>query len=380
MKKRYLLTPGPTMVPPEVLLAGAKTMVHHRAPDFDPLFVKVSESLKYLFRTKNPVVTFASSGTGAMEAAVVSTLSPGDTAITVEGGKFGERWTELCKAYGAQPIVIKVEWGTAVQPEEIEKALRENPGAKAVFISHCETSTGALTDIKAIGAVVARTDALCIVDAVSSLGAEEVQTDEWHLDIVVTGSQKAVMLPPGLAFASVSEKARERLASAKCGKYYFSIQKYLKNLEQKTVPFTPAVSMIFQLEEALRMIQEEGLENVWARHRRLASATRAGIKSLGLELFARQPANVVTAVKVPEGIDGGKIVKILRDEHGITIAGGQEHLKGKIFRIAELGYADTFDVTTIISAIELTLKKLGFAVTLGAGVKAALEVLQEPVR
>jgi aspartate aminotransferase-like enzyme len=365
------------MVPPEVLLAGAKTMVHHRAPDYEPLFAKVSEGLQYVFQTKSPVVMFASSGTGAMEAAVVSTLSPGEKAITVEGGKFGERWTELCKAYGVEPIILKVEWGTAIQPAEIEKALRENPDAKAVFVTHCETSTGALTDVKAVGEVVARTDALCVVDAVSSLGAEELRTDEWNLDIVVTGSQKAVMLPPGLAFASVSEKAQKRLAGAKCGKYYFSIQKYLKNLAQKTTPFTPAVSMTFQLEEALRMIQEEGLENVWARHRRLATATRAGIKALGLELFAKHPANVVTAVKVPEGIDGGKIVKMLRDEHGITIAGGQEHLKGKIFRIAELGYADTFDVTTVISAIELTLKKLGFTLTLGAGVKAALEVLQQ---
>jgi aspartate aminotransferase-like enzyme len=364
------------MVPPEVLLAGAKTVVHHRSPDYEPLFLKVSEGLKYLFQTKNPVVMFASSGTGAMEAAVVSTLSPGEKAITVEGGKFGERWTEICTGYGVDPVVLKIEWETAIQPAEIEKALKGNPDVKAVFVTHCETSSGALTDIKAIGEVVAKTDAILVVDAVSSLGAEELRADDWHLDIVVTGSQKAVMLPPGLAFASVGEKARKRLEGAKCGKYYFSIQKYLKNLEKNTTPFTPAVSMTFALEEALRMIQDEGLENVWARHKRLAAATRAAIKALGLELFSTQPANVVTAVKVPEGIDGGKIVKILRDEHGITVAGGQEHLKGKIFRIAELGYADTFDVTTIISALEMTLKKLGYDVALGTGVKAALEVLQ----
>lgn len=375
MQKHLMLTPGPTMVPPEVLAAGARPLVHHRSPDYEPIFLKVSEDLKYVFQTKNPVVMFASSGTGAMEAAVSSTLSPGDVAITVEGGKFGERWTEICTAYGVKAIPIKIEWGTAVSPEQIEEALKAHPEAKAVFVTHCETSTGVLTDIKAIAEVVNKTEAIIVVDAVSSLGAEELRTDDWNLDIVVTGSQKALMMPPGMAFLSVSPKARKLMETSKCPSYYFSVPKYLKSLEKKTTPYTPAVSMTMALEQALEMIKSEGLEQVWARHKRLATATRTAVKALGLELFSRQPANVVTAVKVPEGIDGGKIVKTLRDEYGITIAGGQEHLKGKIFRIATLGYADTFDVTSAISALEMVLLKLGCKFELGTGVKSAIEVL-----
>ncbi len=375
MQKHILFTPGPTEVPPEVLAAGAQPIVHHRSPDYEPIFAKVSEDLKYVFQTQNPVVMFASSGTGAMEAAVVSTLSPGDVAITVEGGKFGERWTELCNAFGVKPVVIKVEWATAVTPEQIEQALKENPTAKAVFLTHCETSTGVITDIKAIAEVVNKTDAIVVVDAVSSLGAEELRTDEWGLDVVVTGSQKALMMPPGLAFLSISPKAQKLVETSKCPKYYFSVRKYLKNLADKTTPFTPAVLMTLALDKALQMIKAEGIENCWARHKKLAAATRAGVQALGLELFARQPANVVTAVKVPQGIEGGKIVKTLRNEFGITIAGGQEHLKGKIFRIATLGYYDKFDVTTMMSALELTLKKVGYTFEFGKGIKAAMEVL-----
>ena len=377
MQKHFILTPGPTMVPPSVLAAGAKPVVHHRSPDYEPLFMKVSEDLKYVFQTKNPVLTFASSGTGAMEAAVVSTLSPGDTAITVEGGKFGERWTELCKAFGIKSVVLKIEWGSAATADQIKKALQENPDTKAVFVTHCETSTGVLTDIRAIAKVVNTTNAIVVVDAVSSLGAEEIRTDDWGIDIVVTGSQKALMMPPGLAFLSISEKAQKMVESSTCPKYYFSVAKYLKNLGKKTTPFTPAVSMTMALEEALEIIKAEGIEQVWARHKRLASATRAGVKALGLDIFANPTSNVVTAVKVPESIDAGKIVKTLRDVHGITIAGGQEQLKGKIFRVATLGYADTFDVTTVLAALEMTLVKLGIKIELGQGVKAALEILKE---
>jgi len=376
MKKRYLLTPGPTMVPPEVLQASSRPMIHHRAPEYEPLFSRTNEGLQYVFQTTNPVVSFASSGTGAMEAAVVSILSPGDKAITVEGGKFGERWTEIAQAYGANAIPVQVEWGRAIEAEKIEKLLREHPDVKAVFITHCETSTGVLTDIKNIGTVVASSDAVLVVDAVSSLGAEMLYGDDWKLDIVVSGSQKALMMPPGMAFASISPKARALIQSAKCSKYYFSLSKYLKNLEKNTTPFTPAVSLTLALDQALELIRKEGLEQIWARHDRLARAIRSGVHALGLELFAKDRANVVTSVKVPEGIDGAKIPKILRDDYGITIAGGQAKLKGKIFRIAALGYADTFDVTTVLSALELTLKRLGHPVKLGSGLKAALEVFE----
>ncbi len=376
MQKHLMLTPGPTMVPPDVLAAGAQPLVHHRSPDYEPIFLNASEDLKYVFQTQNPVVMFASSGTGAMEATVASTLSPGDVAITVEGGKFGERWTELCKVYGISAHVLKIEWGNAVTPEQIEQALKDVPDAKAVFLTHCETSTGVLTDIKTIAAVVNKTAAINVVDAVSSCGAEELKTDEWGLDIVVTGSQKALMMPPGLAFLSVSTKARALMEKSTCPKYYFNILKYLKELDKKTTPFTPAVSMTMALEKSLSLIKKEGIENVWARHRRLAEATRAAVKALGLELLSDQPSNVVTAVKAPEGIKSGEIVKMLRDKYAITIADGQGHLKGKIFRIATLGYADIFDVITAVAALEMTLLNLGMSFESGQGVKAALDVLR----
>ena len=377
MKKRILLTPGPTMVPPQVLLAGAQPLIHHRAPDFTPVLGKVAEDLKYLFQTKNPVIIIASSGTGAMEGSVCSLLSPGDKAVAVVGGKFGERWQELCNSFGAQTITINVPWEEAVSPEKIEEVLKNNPDTKAVFVTHCETSTGSLTDIKTIGEIVSKTDALLVVDAISSLGAEELRADEWKLDVVVTGSQKAMMLPPGLSFASISEKAKARLSATKNSRYYLSFSKYLKSIEKTDTPYTPAVSMVLQLQTALNMIREEGIENIWARHRKLADAIRVGIIALGLKLFSKNPSNVVCAVNVPEGIDGNKIPKIFRDEMGITIAGGQEHLKGKIFRIATLGYADMFDATTCICALELTLKMLGYQFTLGSGISAALKVLAE---
>jgi len=375
MKKRYLMTPGPTMVPPEVLLNMAQSMIHHRAPDFTPIFRRVSENLKYVFQTENPVVIFASSGTGAMEASIINTLSAGDKAIAVEGGKFGQRWCDLCSAYKVNVVKLSIDWSKSITPEEIEKALKENPDTKAVFITLCETSSGALTDIKAIGEVVKKTDAILVVDAISGLGAEEFYTDKWNVDITVTGSQKALMLPPGLAFASINKKAEALMEKSTLPKYYFSIKKSLKNLKDDTTPYTPAVSLLIGLDKSLEMIKEEGIENIWARHKKLANAIRAGIKTIGLELYPKNPSNVVTTVKVPEGIDGGKIIKILRDKYGITIAGGQDHLKGKIFRIATLGYADTFDVTTIISALELTLAELGHKLDVGEGTKAAIKAL-----
>lgn len=373
--KQYMLTPGPTMVPPEVLAASATPIIHHRSPDFTPIAKEVNEGLKYVFQTENPVLTFAASGTGAMESAIVNTCSPGDKVISIQGGKFGERWTELAEAYGLEPVVIDLPWGTAVTPEQVKTALKENPDAKAVYMTLCETSTGVIFDVKAIGEIVAQTDAILVVDAVSGLGAEKFYADEFKVDITVTGSQKALMLPPGLAFASVSEKARELIPNAQCPKYYFSYEKALKSFEKNSSPFTPAVSLLLGLQESLRMIKEEGLENIWNRHKRLAHATREGVKAIGLEIFSQAPSNVVTAIKVPESIDGAKIPLILRDEYGVTIAGGQEALKGKIIRIATLGYADTFDVITVIGALELALKQLGHSFEFGKGVATALRHL-----
>ncbi|MCX6999918.1 MAG: alanine--glyoxylate aminotransferase family protein, partial [Candidatus Sumerlaeota bacterium] len=345
MEKRLLLTPGPTMVPPEVSSAEAQPIIHHRAPDFDPIFMRVQEGLKYVFQTQNPVVLLASSGTGAMECALTGTCSPGDKVICVEGGKFGERWTEIAKAFGMNPIRECVEWGTTVQAYRIKELLEQNPDTKAVCITHCETSTGVLTDIKAIAEVVSGTNAILIVDAVSSLGAEELHTDEWKIDIVVTGSQKALMLPPGLAFLSVSPRAREMAKQARSACYYFSLKAYLKNIEKKTTPYTPAISLILALDKSLEMIRKEGLENIWARHAKLSKAIQAGVQALGLKICSQVASHVVTPIWVPEGIDGKAIPKKLRDKYGVTIAGGQGQWEGKIIRIATLGYATMFDAT-----------------------------------
>jgi aspartate aminotransferase-like enzyme len=378
MKKTYILAPGPTPVPSEALQAMGRPVMHHRAPAFEALLAEVREGLKYVFQTKTEVLMFSSSGTGAMEGAITNTLSPGDKALVVRAGKFGERWGEICQAYGVNFVPIDVEWGTAVDPQRINDELKKNPDTKAVCVTHSETSTGVLIDLKAIADIVTKTPALLIVDAITSLGVTNVPCDDWKLDIVAAGSQKALMLPPGLAFAMVSEKAWEYNKTAKCPRFYFNFAAEKKNLEKNQSAFTPAVGLVMALKETLAMIKEEGLENVFKRHDKLARATRAGAVALGLELFAKNPSPAVTAIKAPNGIDGGAIVKTLRNKHGITIAGGQSQLKGKIFRIAHLGYFDTYDIVTAISALEMTLHELGYPVKFGVGVQAAEEILAKP--
>ncbi len=376
MKKNYLLTPGPTPLPPLVLEAMAKPIIHHRTPQFQAIIKEVSEGLKYVFQTKGDVYMLASSGTGAMEAAIINILSPQDTVLIVQAGKFGERWTEICNAYSIKSEVLNVEWGKAVDPEVINRKLKGDPKIKAVFTTLCETSTGVATDIKAIGAIVKNTDAVLVVDAISGLGAIDLKTDEWNVDICVSGSQKGLMLPPGLGFITVSEKAWKKNAESKCPKYYFDLKKAKKSLACVDTPFTPAITLIIALAEVLKMIKQEGLENIFSRHKRLADATRSAAKALGLELFAPTAASdVVTAVKVPVGIDGEKLVKAMRDTYGVTIAGGQSEMKGKIFRFAHMGYMNEFDIITGISCLEKVLAQMGYKFTLGSGVKAAEEVL-----
>lgn len=375
MKKILLLTPGPTPVPERVLLAMAKPMIHHRTSEFQEVLKEVEENLKYVFCTKNDVLILTSSGTGAMEGSVANLLSPGDTAICVNGGKFGERWGEICKGYGVNAVVLKVEWGNAVTPKEIENALKSNSSAKVVFITQCETSTGVATDVEAIAKIVSKTNAVLVVDAISSLGAMELKMDEWGVDVVVSGSQKGLMLPPGLAFAAFSEKAWKLAAQSKCPKYYFDFTKARKSTQKTDTPWTPAVSLVIGLKEALKMIRGEGLENVIARHSLLAQATRGAMQAIGLELFSKYPSNTVTPVKVPAGVDGEKLVKDIRSKYGISIAGGQDEMKGKIFRIACLGYVSEFDLITGISAIEMELMGQGFKIELGKGVQAAQEAV-----
>ena len=375
MKKNYLLTPGPTPLPPEVCEAMARPIIHHRTPQFQEVIKEVHEGLRSIFQTKNDVFMLASSGTGAMEAAVINLCSPADTVIVVDGGKFGERWTEICKAYGINCEVIKVAWGKAVNPSDIEKALKANPKIRAVFTTLCETSTGVVNDMKTIGAIVKNTEAVLVVDAISGLGAIDLKTDEWACDVVVSGSQKGLMLPPGLGFISVSPKAFKLVEFSKCPKYYFDLKKAKKAYDKIDTPFTPVITLIIALKEAIKMMRADGLENVFKRHKKMADATRAAAQALGLELFAPDAASdVVTAVKVPAGIDGEKLVKTMRDTEGVTIAGGQDEMKGKIIRIAHMGYITEFDIITGISCLEKVLAQMGYKFNLGSGAKAAEEV------
>jgi len=375
MRKNYLLTPGPTPLPPQVCESMARPIIHHRTPQFQEILKEANEGLKYVFQTKNDVFTLASSGTGAMEAAVANLLSAGDCALSVQGGKFGERWTELCKAYGVNAEVIDVEWGKAVDPQEIEKRLKLNPKIKAVFTTLCETSTGVVNDIEAIGKVVAQSEAVLVVDAISGLGAIDLKTDAWCADMVVSGSQKGLMLPPGLGFISVSPKAMKLVEASKSARYYFDLRKAKKAIDKTDTPFTPAITLIIALTEALKTMKQDGMEQIFARHKKMADATRAAIKALGLELFAPEAASdVVTAAKVPAGIDGEKLVKTMRDTYGVTIAGGQDEMKGKLIRIAHMGFIEEFDIIAGISCLEKVLAQMGYKFQLGSGVKAAEEI------
>ena len=372
-RKSYIYAPGPVAVPPEVLAATAKPVIHHRSPLFDPIFKKVSENLKTVFQTKHPVVILSSSGTGAFEAALTSTAGPGDRVLSVEGGKFGQRWGLMGQAFGLNVNRYEYEWGTAPDVNRVAEELKKYPDTKCVYVTLCETSAGTLSDIKAIAALTKNTETVLIVDGVSGLAADELRTDEWGVDMVVTGSQKGLMVPPGLGFVSINEKGREAIKKAKCPQFYFSLAKALKQLDANTTPFTPAVNLIYGLEAATDMLIAEGMENVWARHARLAEGARKAMLAINCQLFSKSPANTVTTVSVPDGVEGGKIVKILREKHGMIIAGGQDHLKGKIFRFATLGYYNEFDVLTIMQAVEQTLAELGHKFEAGAGAKAASE-------
>lgn len=374
--KHYLLAPGPTPVPPAVLLAMAQPMIHHRTPEYEALFAEVRQNLRALFQCKNEVLMFAASGTGAMEGAVVNTLSPGDRVVVVQGGKFGERWAEICTAYGLGVLTVDVPYGKSVDPAAVADALRRAPETKAVFATQSETSTGAIHDIQALAVIVRGSGALLAVDAITSLGVMDLPMDTWGVDVVVAGSQKALMLPPGLAFAALSDKAWARVPKARLPRFYFDFAKERKAIGGNQSAYTPAVSLVIGLRESLRLILAEGLPGVFARHERLARATRAGVTALGLALFADVPGPACTAVQTPDGIDGGAVVKGMRTR-GITIAGGQGSMKGKIFRIAHMGYVEAFDVLTALGGLELVLADLGYPVTFGAAVQAAQHILRQ---
>jgi serine---pyruvate transaminase len=381
--KDYLMTAGPTPLPPAVSQVMAEPMLYHRAPAFVEVYARCLERVKRVFQTENDVLAFSSSGSGAMESAVANLVRPGEPALAVSCGKFGERWAELCDAYGAETTHHQVEWGTRVEPAELDRLLADAGGSiPVVFTTFSETSTGVVNDIQGLAEVAHKHGALLAIDAVSALGAIPVNQDAWGIDVVVAGSQKALMCPPGLAFASVNDAALERAAGSPGRRHYFDWALTVKGQRKDPPdsPFTPAVGLFMALDVALEMILEtEGLGAVFERHALLGRATREAAKALDLELFGSEDerANVVTAVKVPEGMDGGKVVKLMRDKYRVTIAGGQNQLKGKIVRIAHCGYFGAFDILTSVSALEMALAELGAEIELGAGVAAAQRIFIE---
>ena len=377
MIKQYLLSPGPTPIPNEVALAMSETMIHHRTPQFNQVFEEARQGLKTLFATNGDVLMLASSGTGAMEAAVSNLFSPGEKVLVVNGGKFGERWSNIASAFGLEPIEIRVEWGRAVKVEEVAKELKLHPDIRGVMIQASETSTTVLHPVKEI-AKLTKNGPLFLVDGVTAVGVLPVPLDEWGIDALVTGSQKALMLPPGLGFIALSERAWEKTKKAKLPRFYFDLNLERKNQAKGSGAFTPAVSLIFGLRASLNMMAQEGFDRVYARHARMSRATRAAATAIGLKLLAPDnPSPAATGIFLPEGIDADKVLDYLRDQMGVTLAEGQDQLKGKVVRIAHVGYMGAFDVITAIAALEMALRKFGAEIPFGRGVAAAQEVLME---
>jgi len=377
MIKQYLLSPGPTPIPNEVSLAMAGTMIHHRTPQFNKVFEEARQGLKKVFGTKNDVLMLASSGTGAMEAAVANLFSPGDRVLVVNGGKFGERWLNISNAYGLNPVDLKVEWGRAVRVEDIEKQLSAHPDIQGVMVQASETSTTVLHPIKEI-AKLTRNGPLFIVDGVTAVGVLSIPLDEWGIDVLVTGSQKALMLPPGLGFIALSDRAWDKTQKAKLPRFYFDLNLERKNQQKGSGAFTPAVSLIFGARASLDLMQREGLDRVYARHARMSRAARAAALALGLKLLAPDdPSPAATGIFLPAGIDADRVLEYLRDRMNVVLAEGQDQLKGKVIRIAHVGYMGAFDVITAIAALEMALRKFGAEIPFGRGVAAAEEILME---
>ncbi|MBA2475876.1 MAG: alanine--glyoxylate aminotransferase family protein [Actinobacteria bacterium] len=381
-EKRYLFTPGPTPVPPQVLAALAQPVIHHRGPDFVRAYGECLERLGAVHRTANDVLLFTASGTGAFESAVSNLTSPGERAVVVSAGNFGERWASMAKAFGADLVHVRYAWGETPDPEDLRGALAEAGGARTVYLTHSETSTGVVADIEALASVARDAGALVVVDAVSSLGAVPLETDAWGIDVVVSGSQKALMTPPGLGTASVSAAALERAGTTTSPRFYFDWEQTRVAQQSLDAAFTPAVPLVLALNVALGLILEEGLEAAFERHARLGRACREGVKAMGLELFSPDDdrSAVVTAVKVPPGIDAAELLLALRDRFGVQLVGGQGELKGKILRIGHIGWFDIFDITTALSALELGLVEAGAQIERGVAAGRAMESFVEAAR
>jgi aspartate aminotransferase-like enzyme len=378
-EKRYLLTPGPTPVPPEVLAELAKPVIHHRERDFREIYERCLVRLQEVYRTKNDVLMFTTSGTGAFESAVANLTSAGDRQLVLSAGNFGERWAGMGKAFGADLVHARLEWGETPEPEDLRAALADAGEVKVVYLTHSETSTGVVCDVQALAAVAKEAGALVVVDAVSSLGAVPLESDLWGIDVVVSGSQKALMCPPGLAFASVSTAALAASTNATSPRYVMDWERTRRGQAKLDAPFTPAVSLVRALDVALGLLLAEGLEAAFDRHARLGRACREGAKAMGLELFSPddERSAVVTAIRAPDGVDSTEVVKGLRDRFGMTIANGQGDLKGKIFRIGHIGWFDIFDITSALAAVELVLTDAGAEIERGVAVTRALEAWAE---
>ncbi len=367
--KFRLLTPGPTPVPEETLLELAKPMIYHRTAEFRQMLAEVLSGLKEVYATENTVLALTASGSGALEAALVNSVPVGKKAIVLIAGKFGERWKNIAKAYGIESINVAVPWGKAVTPDMLERALKEHPDAVAVCSTLSETSTGIGHDIEAFGKIVAKTPALLLVDAISGLGAMECHTDDWNIDVCCTGSQKALMMPPGLAFVAVSDKAWKAFdANSAARTFYFDLRKARKSLETGDTPFTPAHTMIRAMRISLKILLADGIEAVWRKHARYAAATRAAFEAIGLPIFPERPNNALTVARVPDGIDGSVLLAKLEKQYGLTLANGQDDLKGKVIRLTHMGYIDQFDILAAISGVEYVLAEMGAAIELGRGV------------
>jgi len=378
--KRRLLTPGPTPVPEETLLELAKPVVYHRTPEARKLLGEVLEDLKYVYQTASAVIPLTCSGTGGLEAALVNSVTQGSKVICLSAGRFGERWRSICKAFGIEAVAVTAPYGQAVQPEQLERALAQHPDAVAVCATLSETSTGVAHDIAAFGRLTAQSPALLLVDAISSLGVMECRTDDWHIDLCVTGSQKALMLPPGLAFVSVSDRAWKQIEKNSTPRtFYFDLKKARAQLETCDTPFTPAHTLLAALKVSLKRIRAEGIEQIWARQALNARAARTGFQAMGLELFASRPTDGLTVVRVPEEIDGVVLLNKLEKQYGLKLAGGQDHLKGKIIRLAHMGYIDQFDVLSALAGVELVLIEMGYGIEPGAGLAAAQSIFAQAV-
>ncbi len=369
--KLRLFTPGPTPVPEETLLELAKPVTNHRTAEQQAAFKEVMADLQYVFQTKAPVIVLTSSGTGGMESAVSNVIAPGQKAILLTAGRWGERWRGILKAFGTNLILVEQPYGKAIDPKLLEDALAQHPDTVAVYATLSETSTGVGHDIEAFGKIVAKTNALLCVDSISGLGAMVCKTDEWQIDINVSGSQKAMMMPPGLAYVSVSDKAWKVIEENKGTKsFYFDLKRYKAKIADNDTPFTPANTLIKAQLLSLRRIRAEGIENLWARHEKMAQAARAAIAAMGLENFAERPNSALTVIKVPAGVDGSGVLKTMEKKYGYKLADGQDHLKGTIWRLSHMGWCDPFDVLGALSALELSLLQAGFKLESGAGVAA----------